>query len=422
MATTIKLKNSVTTTNAPSSLAQGEVAINVTDKKVWVGNAATTPVQLLGTGASGNFSALTVTSLTDSGNLTFTGTGNRITGDFNNGTVTNKVIFQTSTANSPTTLSVAPSGSSPDSYYDAWHVSSGFTNTAYARFGTDGSLVRVESSIVGSGTYLPLTMYTGGSERLRIDTSGNVGIGTSSPSTRLDVGSSSAIVSKFSSTQSQVFLQMVPTSGAVGYVGVDASNVFMASSVGTTGIKFKVALSAPDNSATIDSSGNLLVGTTTASSGSAGHIQAGTGINAKAGSSGAYGGNLYNINWTGSPQLWIDTTNVGTITVVSDYRIKRNVETQRLPALERVMALRPVTYQIADYGNLFTASDDIKEGFIAHEVQEVIPSGAEGVKDDENQIQSLRVDAILAVAVKAIQEQQAIITDLKTRIEALENK
>lgn len=62
MATTIKLKNSVTTTNAPSSLVQGEVAINITDKKVWVGNAATTPVQLLGTGASINLTSLTTSN------------------------------------------------------------------------------------------------------------------------------------------------------------------------------------------------------------------------------------------------------------------------------------------------------------------------------------------------------------------------
>jgi hypothetical protein len=54
MATTIKLKNSVTTTNTPSSLAQGEVAINITDKKVWVGNAATTPIQIAGAGTTGN--------------------------------------------------------------------------------------------------------------------------------------------------------------------------------------------------------------------------------------------------------------------------------------------------------------------------------------------------------------------------------
>jgi hypothetical protein len=53
MATTIKLKNSVTTTGVPTALAQGEVAINITDKKVWVGNAATTPVQIVGAGAGG---------------------------------------------------------------------------------------------------------------------------------------------------------------------------------------------------------------------------------------------------------------------------------------------------------------------------------------------------------------------------------
>lgn len=62
MATTIKLKNSVTTTNAPSSLVQGEVAINITDKKVWVGNAATTPIQLLGAGASINLTSLTTSN------------------------------------------------------------------------------------------------------------------------------------------------------------------------------------------------------------------------------------------------------------------------------------------------------------------------------------------------------------------------
>jgi hypothetical protein len=63
MPTDIKLKNSVTATNAPSSLQQGEVAINITDKKVWVGNAATTPVLLLGSGADGTFTNLTVSGV-----------------------------------------------------------------------------------------------------------------------------------------------------------------------------------------------------------------------------------------------------------------------------------------------------------------------------------------------------------------------
>jgi len=81
MATTIKLKNSVTTTNTPSSLAQGEVAINITDKKVWVGNAATTPVQIVGAGTTGNAAGSNTQvqynssgSFAGSANFTFNGT------------------------------------------------------------------------------------------------------------------------------------------------------------------------------------------------------------------------------------------------------------------------------------------------------------------------------------------------------------
>jgi hypothetical protein len=51
MATIVKLKNSVTTTAAPTTLVQGEVAVNVTDKKVWVGNAASGVVQIVGPGS-----------------------------------------------------------------------------------------------------------------------------------------------------------------------------------------------------------------------------------------------------------------------------------------------------------------------------------------------------------------------------------
>ena len=47
MANTLKLKNSVTTASAPTALEQGEVAINIPDKKVWVGDATKSPVLLV---------------------------------------------------------------------------------------------------------------------------------------------------------------------------------------------------------------------------------------------------------------------------------------------------------------------------------------------------------------------------------------
>ena len=85
MPTTIKLKNSVTTTSVPSSLVQGEVAINITDKKVWVGNAATTPIQLLGGGADGNFTNISVSSVATFGAGTVSAPSITTTGDTNTG-------------------------------------------------------------------------------------------------------------------------------------------------------------------------------------------------------------------------------------------------------------------------------------------------------------------------------------------------
>ena len=63
MPTILKTKNSVTTTVVPTTLQQGELAVNITDKKLWVGNAATTPVQLLGGGADGTFTNISVSGV-----------------------------------------------------------------------------------------------------------------------------------------------------------------------------------------------------------------------------------------------------------------------------------------------------------------------------------------------------------------------
>jgi len=180
MPTILKTKNSVTATNAPSSLEQGELAVNITDKKLWVGNAATTPVQLLGAGASGTFGALTVTSLSDSGNLTFTGTGNRILGDFSNATNANRVLFQTSTTNAVTSIEAAPNGTSQNSQFIVGN-SSDVANSSIGLFQMSSAGLNILSSNRGTGTFLPIGFYTSSIERLRIDTSGNVGIGTSSP-------------------------------------------------------------------------------------------------------------------------------------------------------------------------------------------------------------------------------------------------
>ena len=121
------------------------------------------------------------------GNLTFGGTGQRITGDMSNATHSNRLLFQTSTANSTTVVGVIPSGTGIAGQINLYSKSDP-TNASIGQFLVlDTADTRLASGITGTGTYLPMTFYTGGSERLRLDTSGNLGIGTASPGVKTDI-------------------------------------------------------------------------------------------------------------------------------------------------------------------------------------------------------------------------------------------
>jgi hypothetical protein len=117
---------------------------------------------------------ITTPADTVSGNLTFTGTGNRITGDFSNATIASRVAFQTSTTNGNTVLNVIPNGTGINSNFYAFNNSDP-TNSSYMRIGggvNSNTESRIESGILGTGTYLPMTFYTNGSEQARISTAG----------------------------------------------------------------------------------------------------------------------------------------------------------------------------------------------------------------------------------------------------------
>lgn len=110
-----------------------------------------------------------------SGNLTFTGTGNRITGDFSNATVANQVMIQTSTTNGITNVQIIPNGTQTISAFTTHNNSNPF-NSHPAQLISLSTDMRLTAAAInnGTGTYLPMTFYTGGSERMRIDTSGNL--------------------------------------------------------------------------------------------------------------------------------------------------------------------------------------------------------------------------------------------------------
>lgn len=98
---------------------------------------------------------------------------NRIKGDFSNSTIANRVTFQTSTADSTSSVGVIPSGSGVASALNVFS-SSDPDNASYGqiRVGTDLGTFRVISDKLGTGTYLPITFQTGGNERMRVGTDG----------------------------------------------------------------------------------------------------------------------------------------------------------------------------------------------------------------------------------------------------------
>jgi hypothetical protein len=286
-----------------------------------------------------------------------------------------------------------------------------------------------------TGIFFPaadtIAFAEGGAEAMRIDSSGNVGIGTTVMNGRLNVSGTTFI------NDGGGFALSVPSNsqGGNGVVfrgdGNGASRFWqIVSNTSSYGLlDFQVSASNTNASYSskmvIDSSGNVLVAATSLASGVNGKLYVngiitGASYQTRAGGVGAYGGNSFNINWTGSPQLWIDNTNIGTFAFTSDYRIKKNIETNTTPALERIAQIRPVTYELADYKELFKEDGVQREGFIAHELQAVIPSAVDGEKDAEDQIQSLKLDALCSVMVKAIQELNAKVEAQAEQIKALQ--
>jgi len=97
--------------------------------------------------------------------------------------------------------------------------------------------------------------------------------------------------------------------------------------------------------------------------------------------------------------------------------LKENIQPMT-GALEKVAQLKPCTYT-------WKADGSASQGFIAHELQAVVPDCVTGEKDAVNEDGSIKPQGIdtsflVATLTAAIQEQQAIIETLTARIEALE--
>jgi hypothetical protein len=308
--------------------------------------------------------------------------------------------------------------SSPDSFANFVFVEAGSNVTKQGVFqATDGTTkVAMYSTsglgIVSTRTAHPLALFTNGSERARIDTNGNVGIGTTSPSFKLDVAGNARVGNVYGTG-----LTITVAGNSITYP-TDNTLAFNTNS---------------SERARIDSSGNLLVNTTSQQSGGTLSVVATALNNAATFRCADNGANVVR-SWMATTsgtrfhiafgdgssftERGVISTNGSTTTygTGSDYRLKENVQTMS-GALARVAQMRPVTWT-------WKESQVSGEGFIAHELQAVVPDAVVGEKDavDENGkpiYQNVDASFVVATLTAAIQELNAKVEAQAAEIAAL---
>jgi len=266
-----------------------------------------------------------------------------------------------------------------------------------------------------------------GSGQVYKDASGNVGIGTTTTSSgRLSV------VAGTGTTGNSLFLSNLDGTynpfAQIQHNGINGVKFSNSSSFGGTAGNLTIEpasnlIFSPGQTerARIDSSGNLLVGTTTTYGRMALAFSGASGDGLSITDTRDLSGDVY-INFrdaagsvTGS--ISRNTTSSVAYNTSSDYRLKENVAPMT-GALQTVAALKPVTYK-------WKADGSAGQGFIAHELQEVVPDCVTGEKDavdkdGKPQYQGVDTSFLVATLVSALQEQQALIQDLTTRLTTLE--
>jgi hypothetical protein len=107
------------------------------------------------------------------------------------------------------------------------------------------------------------------------------------------------------------------------------------------------------------------------------------------------------------------------ISAISDQSLKENVVDIE-PSLDKVMSLRPIRF---DWKPEMQIEQKQIQGFIAQDIEQVLPDLVYDYQYNQTEVKkSIKMGDMIPTLVKAIQEQQAIITNLKSRIEALEAK
>jgi hypothetical protein len=316
------------------------------------------------------------------------------------------------------------------------------TGTGAGVFQTSPTITTPVISSLSSAASTALTLQSAGTTAITVDTSQRVGIGTTSPSEKLDVQSSGDLKARVYTSGTTVSTHAGLTLKTGSYEYLIQNLTTTASSAGA--LRF-YDITASAERMRIDSSGYVAIAKSPnslamlevrANSGSIYQLfleQNNTehGWQFLADQADGYL-KFYRRDGSGSTKRFefqstgAAYSSTGTWGTLSDARLKENI-VDATPKLDAVMQLKVRNYNLI--------GEDLKQiGFVAQELEQVFPNVAETERNydgtvKEDGIKSVKTTVLIPILVKAIQELKAIndtqaetINALTARIEALEGK
>ncbi|MBX2946411.1 MAG: tail fiber domain-containing protein [Cyclobacteriaceae bacterium] len=278
-------------------------------------------------------------------------------------------------------------------------------NRTYDIIGSTGA-----GATMGAGSF-GIWDNTGLAYRLVINPSGNVGLGTTAPANKLSVSGNAAIGASYATVAAPANSLVVQGSLGVGTnspgriihalgSGTQYLRITATGTLASSGIEF-------DGTGTVDWRVVPQLGILTFHRGD---IDGTMGLMYLMNAGNFTPGNTDNP----TPTLGQSTARWGQLfttvapNVSSDFRLKKNINNLQY-GLKEVMALRPVSYILKS-----DSLENTSLGLIAQEVQDIIPDVVT-VGDDEEKLLGMRYTELVPVLIKAIQEQQQIIDNLKAQ-------
>jgi hypothetical protein len=285
----------------------------------------------------------------------------------------------------------------------------GITGSATAGIWSSGGVAY--ATAIGTTNATSFQIGTNNISRLTITSSGNVGIGTAN----IDASTNYTSLNINGTNGSEIYLKAANTNH--GYIYANSGG-FNLGSVSNIAVDF---LTNSSTKMRITSGGNVLIGTTTDSG--AKFRLFGTSVSANIYSDNntycvglGYQGTLHGYLGGISNALQVFSTNGGSAflnatggwTPGSDIKRKRNFENYNL-GLNAILGLKPKYYHM----DFQKDTEEKQVGLVAQEVKEFIPLAYE----ENGDFIGLNYNAIIVTMVKAIQDQQEIINDLKQKIQ-----